>query len=77
MSDYILSPQVSRGLSDKLYDKRKGAALEVERYYLRDWHMHACICMNARNHTVVFMVPKGRTHRIAHTSHYKQDSHNW
>ncbi|KAF9967729.1 hypothetical protein BGZ70_008477 [Mortierella alpina] len=31
MSDYILSPQVSRGLSDKLYDKRKGAALEVER----------------------------------------------
>ncbi|KAF9401619.1 PtdIns(3,5)P(2) sythesis regulation factor [Mortierella sp. AD011] len=31
MSDYILSPQVSRGLSDRLYDKRKGAALEVER----------------------------------------------
>ncbi|KAK3834966.1 MAG: vacuolar protein 14 C-terminal Fig4p binding-domain-containing protein [Linnemannia gamsii] len=31
MADYILSPQVSRGLSDKLYDKRKGAALEVER----------------------------------------------
>ncbi|KAF8939428.1 hypothetical protein BGZ58_009783 [Dissophora ornata] len=31
MSDYILSPQVSRGLADKLYDKRKGAALEVER----------------------------------------------
>ncbi|KAI1306433.1 hypothetical protein EDD11_004764 [Mortierella claussenii] len=39
MSDYILSPQVSRGLSDKLYDKRKGAALEVERVireYVRD-----------------------------------------
>lgn len=35
MSDYILSPQVSRGLSDKLYDKRKGAALEVERYIAR------------------------------------------
>ncbi|KAF9148143.1 hypothetical protein BG015_010153 [Linnemannia schmuckeri] len=31
MADYILSAQVSRGLSDKLYDKRKGAALEVER----------------------------------------------
>ncbi|KAF9362631.1 hypothetical protein BGX34_005773, partial [Mortierella sp. NVP85] len=31
MSDYILSPQISKGLSDKMYDKRKGAALEVER----------------------------------------------
>ncbi|KAI8354946.1 vacuolar protein 14 C-terminal Fig4p binding-domain-containing protein [Mortierella sp. GBAus27b] len=31
MSDYILSPQISKGLADKMYDKRKGAALEVER----------------------------------------------
>ncbi|KAF9915942.1 PtdIns(3,5)P(2) sythesis regulation factor [Lobosporangium transversale] len=31
MSDYILSPQIARGLSDKLYDKRKSAALEVEK----------------------------------------------
>ncbi|KAF9083681.1 PtdIns(3,5)P(2) sythesis regulation factor, partial [Mortierella sp. AD031] len=36
MADYILSAQVSRGLSDKLYDKRKGAALEVERV-IRDY----------------------------------------
>ena len=28
MADYILSAQVSRGLSDKLYDKRKVGALE-------------------------------------------------
>ncbi|KAF9969664.1 hypothetical protein BGZ73_007910, partial [Actinomortierella ambigua] len=32
MADFaILSPQITRGLSDKLYDKRKSAALEVER----------------------------------------------
>lgn len=55
MSDYILSPQVSRGLSDKLYDKRKGAALEVERYIARArvkvrhraTHAYMLACMHA------------------------------
>lgn len=64
MSDYILSPQVSRGLSDKLYDKRKGAALEVERYALCQTQAgasktHACMhasCIHA------YMLSHGGVH---------------
>ncbi|KAF9586285.1 hypothetical protein BGW38_007416 [Lunasporangiospora selenospora] len=36
MSDYILSPQISRGLSDKLYDKRKNAAIIREYAHTND-----------------------------------------
>ena len=37
MAERDLSPlslQIVRGLNDKLYEKRKTAALEIERYYL-------------------------------------------
>lgn len=30
-TSFIFPPAISRGLSDRVYEKRKGAALEVER----------------------------------------------
>jgi len=30
---FPLTPQIVRGLNDKLYEKRKAAALEIEKYF--------------------------------------------
>ena len=37
MADAALTPQIVRGLNDKLYEKRKAAALEIERYVSVEW----------------------------------------